>query len=165
MKTEEEKKLRWRYDEMKQRCYNPNNKSYNNYGGRGITVCDEWRNSFRNFYQWAMQSGFSIELTIDRTDNDGPYAPDNCKWITQSQQMRNTRANITDYKKGTRVCFKCGLKKKLDEFGKDPFKGRFGHRYMCTECRLKYTREYYQKNKEKINKKRRERRRKKCGHG
>ena len=77
---------------MRNRCFNSNNKSFVYYGGRGISVCDEW-NEFLNFEKWAIQNGFEENLTLDRIDVNGNYEPENCRWISQKEQMRNTRAN------------------------------------------------------------------------
>lgn len=78
---------------MKQRCYLPTVKPYKNYGGRGIKVCDEWKNDFMSFYNWAITNGYREYLTLDRIDNDGNYEPNNCRWITRKEQSNNKRTN------------------------------------------------------------------------
>ena len=78
---------------MKMRCYNPNVKRYNRYGGRGVTICSEWRNDFAVFRDWALANGYTDELTIDRRDNDGNYEPENCKWSTWKEQANNKGNN------------------------------------------------------------------------
>ena len=76
---------------MKQRCYYPKHKDYYNYGGRGITVCDEWKDDFKAFYDWSMSHGYRDDLSIDRKDNDKGYSPDNCRWATAREQRINQR--------------------------------------------------------------------------
>lgn len=78
-----------RWQNIKARCYNPKAKRYERYGGRGIVVCDEWLHDFAAFANWAVQSGYLRELQIDRIDNDGPYAPNNCRWVTPLENSRN----------------------------------------------------------------------------
>lgn len=79
---------------MRNRCYNTKVKCYQYYGGRGITVCPEWHSSFAAFQEWALRAGYRDHLLLDRIDNDGSYHPDNCRWATRVQQMRNKRDNV-----------------------------------------------------------------------
>jgi hypothetical protein len=78
---------------MIERCYNPHFQAFSNYGGRGIRVCDEWRNCFLAFREWAMTNGYDNKLTLDRIDNNGNYEPSNCKWSTVREQSNNCRTN------------------------------------------------------------------------
>lgn len=78
---------------MKQRCYSPNCKAYKDYGGRGIKICSEWLEDFRSFYNWAINSGYKEDLTIDRIDVNGNYEPSNCRWVDDFTQRRNKRNN------------------------------------------------------------------------
>lgn len=81
----------WR--NMKDRCYNPNNKRYPHYGARGITVCEEWKNSYVAFKAWAIANGYKAGLSIDRVNNDGIYEPSNCKWSNSFEQNNNFSRN------------------------------------------------------------------------
>ena len=82
------------WNHMKDRCYNPANKRYKNYGGRGILVCDEWLNDFVAFRNWALSHGYADTLSIDRLDVNGNYEPNNCRWATTKEQNFNTTRNI-----------------------------------------------------------------------
>lgn len=79
---------------MKARCFTTTSKAYIRYGGRGITVCDEWLDNFQSFYDWAMSNGYSNILTLDRINNDGNYEPSNCRWVSRTIQMNNTSRNV-----------------------------------------------------------------------
>jgi len=74
---------------MKTRCYNKNSAHYKRYGARGITICNDWLNSFKAFYDWSMNNGYAEDLTIDRKNNDGNYEPSNCRFITSYKQASN----------------------------------------------------------------------------
>lgn len=78
---------------MIQRCENPKNPAYHLYGDRGICVCEEWHNPVV-FCEWAKSNGYKNNLSIDRINNDGNYEPNNCRWVTKSQQANNTRSNL-----------------------------------------------------------------------
>lgn len=73
------------YRNMKQRCHNPNHTSFDNYGGKGVKVCQEWRDSPSAFISWALSNGYTDELTIDRVDATKGYEPSNCRWISLSE--------------------------------------------------------------------------------
>jgi len=94
---------------MKSRCLNKNNKRYKDYGGRGITICKEWENSFETFYK---DMGKRLnEMSIDRVDNNKGYSKENCRWATNKEQARNTRRNKMVAYKGENFCLKDWAKK------------------------------------------------------
>lgn len=100
---------------IRYRCYCKTSKDYKRYGGRGIVMCDEWRNDFRTFYDWAIKNGYKEEkndsglniLTIDRIDVNGNYCPENCRFVTNEVQAKNKRNSITEDER-YRICPVCG---------------------------------------------------------
>ena len=97
----ENRRKQWRntklyrvYHGIQQRCHNKNNRAYKYYGARGIKMCDEWRNDFEAFYNWANNHGYKPNLQIDRIDTNKDYEPDNCQWIDSSTNNYNKRNNI-----------------------------------------------------------------------
>ncbi|MGO1759632.1 MAG: hypothetical protein ACTHY0_07965 [Mammaliicoccus vitulinus] len=106
-----------RWKSMKSRCNNPNHSHYNHYGARGVKVCDRWATSFENFYK-DMGEPPTEKHQIDRIDNDGNYEPNNCRWVTPTQNINNQREkqhNKTGYQN---VCFKRGRYESSFEFNK-----------------------------------------------
>lgn len=98
---------------MRQRCYYEKHKSFEHYGKRGVTVCNEWRDDFQSFAEWAYKSGYNedsefMECTLDRIDVNGNYEPSNCRWISMKKQCRNRRNN--------RIIEFAGVKKSLAEW-------------------------------------------------
>lgn len=78
---------------MKARCYRKSATEYRRYGSRGIGICDEWREDFQSFYNWAMSNGYADNLSIDRIDNNGNYCPENCRWVDIITQNNNKSSN------------------------------------------------------------------------
>lgn len=90
------KRLRSIYNGMKQRCYNPNNPMYEDYGGRGIKIDEGWKENFDIFVQWAFTHGYSEKLSIDRKDVNGNYEPENCRWSDDITQANNKRNSVNE---------------------------------------------------------------------
>ena len=89
---------------MKDRCYRQNSNDYLNYGGRGITICDEWKNDFKTFYQWAINNGYKEGLTIERINVNDNYKPSNCTWIENALQSKNkTNSHYLTYNDKTQI--------------------------------------------------------------
>lgn len=103
------------WNSMKNRCLNPNSQFYKHYGGRGIVVCDEWL-KFENFY--ADMGDAPRKYTLDRIDNDGNYEPKNCRWATQTEQLRNTRRNVLNMEKAEEIRQLKGQGVKIKEISK-----------------------------------------------
>lgn len=119
---------------LKQRCYNRNSTFYKNYGKRGISVCDEWRNpemfdgrstkGWIAFKEWALKNGYNDTLTIDRIDVNGNYEPSNCRWVSmRAQQNNRTNNHLLTYK---------GKTQSMAEWCKE-----LGLSYSMVKCRLK----------------------------
>ena len=115
---------------MISRCYNIKNHMYHHYGGRGISVCEEWRTNRQAFIDWENSHGFKPELWLDRINNDGNYSPENCRWATPEVQGCNKRGSKTNLEKGTRICYKCHEEKLLSDFANI----NSGPMYICKKC-------------------------------
>lgn len=85
---EQDKSIYFSWQSMKKRCCNPNCKDFKWYGGKGIKICDEWRNDYLKFREWSLENGHITGLTIDRVDNTKDYEPSNCRWVTQSENSK-----------------------------------------------------------------------------
>lgn len=104
-----------RWSNIKNRCYNPNTQFYANYGGKGIRVCDEWRNSFQSFYDWCIKNGWKENLSIERKDINKGYEPSNCCFISMKEQANNRTNTVWiticgERKNATQWCNYLGLK-------------------------------------------------------
>jgi len=95
------------YGRMVQCCTNPKNENYKNYGGRGITLCDEWKDNFKAFYDWAIRNGWEKGLIIDRINNDDGYHPLNCRFVDYGLSARNRRLLPSNNKSGYRGVHHC----------------------------------------------------------
>lgn len=106
------------WSNMKNRCYNTKDSVYKYYGGRGIKVCDEWKDDFQAFHEWAMSNGYADHLTIDRIDVNGNYEPSNCRWVSMKEQSNNKNSNHLITYKGetltiTQWAHKLGINPKM----------------------------------------------------
>lgn len=81
------------WENMRARCNRKSSREYENYGGRGISVCEEWQASYESFKKWALSNGYADNLTLDRIDTNGNYEPSNCRWISNQLQQYNKRNN------------------------------------------------------------------------
>ena len=81
------------FNNLKTRCTNPKATYFHRYGGRGISICQEWKDSYEDFRKWSMANGYADNLTIDRINNDGNYEPSNCQWITASENSKKQFAD------------------------------------------------------------------------
>ena len=112
-------RLYYIWSSMKKRCFNENEPSYLQYGARGISICNEWKENFKAFHDWALENGYDEnaergECTIDRIDVNGNYEPSNCRWVGMKEQSRNRRNTIYLNQDGEKIplseiCEKQGL--------------------------------------------------------
>lgn len=143
--------LRRKFASAKARCYSKNSPAYLGYGERGISICDEWLQNPDAFIEWALETNYQRSLTLERIDNDGPYAPWNCRWATRSEQARNTRkGNTTNWETGTRVCPVCGLEKPFSEFHRSSQKGASGYQRLCKKCAVEATQKWREHKRMKL---------------
>lgn len=112
------------YNGIKQRCLNPSSASYNNYGGKGVRICDEWLSSPDAFIDWALSNGYNDSLSIDRIDPTGNYEPSNCHFTTTTIQNRNKTTNINISFNGEVKC----LSEMCREYGVNYNSVRSAHR-------------------------------------
>lgn len=120
--------------EMRRRCNNHKDSAYVNYGGRGITVCNEWER-FEPFMEWAIKEGYRESLSLDRVDNDKGYEPGNCRWATRIDQGNNKRNNVV-------ICHN-GISKTLSEWSREvgvPYKTLYS-RHVRNQIVLKELKE------------------------
>ena len=123
-------------ESMIARCYDERTNGYQYYGEKGIKVCQLWLDDKASFVNWALENGYAGGLQIDRIDSNEDYSPDNCRWVTVTQQQRNKSNTVTDHEAMTRICHRCGRKLPFSAFYKlksDPA----GITPKCIECYAK----------------------------
>lgn len=98
--------LRGVWRNMIERCYNKDSESFKNYGGRGVGICNEWREDFIQFFNWAISNGWNFGIELDRVNNNGDYCPENCRFVTRMENSRNKRNNIWVEYRGERKILK-----------------------------------------------------------
>ncbi len=108
---------------MKNRCFNLNEAAYKYYGGKGVVLCNAWKEDFKKFYDWGLSTGYQKGLSIDRIDNNGNYEPSNCRWATDLQQARNVCSNVYIDYNGEHLC-KSELLEKYGKVGEKVFSKR-----------------------------------------
>lgn len=134
------------YKHMVDRCYNKKNKKYYMYGGKGIEICDEWKNSFKSFKEWSLCHEYNNELTIDRIDGDKGYSPNNCRWVSYKEQNRNLKTNVYLEYGGKTMCLTDWLN--LYKIRTGSFHGLMKRRgFSYGECLQWYARYKFDKKK------------------
>jgi hypothetical protein len=135
---------------MHDRCENEHHPAYPNYGGRGITVCDEWSMANADvFIAWAMKHGYQEGLEIDRIDNDKGYAPDNCRFVSKQENCRNRRSNRKVVINNEEMLL-CEAVERFSVVSKQEFERRYYHRKWPLEKALFQIPRPYHKKKERI---------------
>lgn len=124
------------WNQVKQRCYNPKTHGYYLYGGRGITICDEWLNDFWKFSKWAKESGYEPGLSIDRINGNGNYEPSNCRWATAKEQRENASDPYTYMDRPLRRI--CRRAKTYDIFGEKLTMAQITEKYGISEPFIRY---------------------------
>ncbi|MCQ2270959.1 MAG: hypothetical protein MJZ52_07020 [Bacteroidales bacterium] len=120
------------WSNIKTRCHNQNDKHFSQWGARGVTMCEEWKNDFKSFYDWAMSNGYSDDLTIDRIDNNGNYEPSNCRWTSYKEQNQNKR-NVIILEYDGKSMSATAWAKELN-IGHDTIRQRFHKGWTVEEC-------------------------------
>jgi len=134
-------KLYTAYKNMMARCYNEKADNFPYYGGRGITVCDEWKESKASFFKWSYKNSYSEGLSLDKINNDKGYSPENCRWVSLNVQSANQRIKVSN--KSTEIGIHwhklmCKWQAKIMFKGVENRLGYFENLEDAVECRRKY---------------------------